>query len=62
MTKIEVSEAAMNGIKETKKEKISYSEEYKKLQEEANGKIEENHEYYKRAYQKAKNFICGKRR
>lgn len=62
MTKIEVSEAAMNGIKDTKKEKISYSEEYKKLQEEANGKIEENHEYYKRAYQKAKNFICGKRR
>ena len=62
MTKIEVSEAAMNGIKDTKKEKISYSEEYKKLQEEANGKTEENHEYYKRAYQKAKNFICGKRR
>lgn len=62
MTKIEVSEAAMNGIKDTKKEKISYSEEYKKLQEEANGKIEENHEYYKRAYQKSKNFICGKRR
>ncbi len=62
MAKIEVSEAAMNGIKDTKKEKISYSEEYKKLQEEANGKIEENHEYYKRAYQKAKNFMCGKRR
>lgn len=62
MAKIEVSEAAMNGIKDTKKEKISYSEEYKKLQEEANGKIEENHEYYKRAYQKVKNFICGKRR
>ena len=62
MAKIEVSEAAMNGIKDTKKEKISYSEEYKRLQEEANGKIEENHEYYKRAYQKAKNFICGKRR
>ena len=62
MAKIEVSEAAMNGIKDTKREKISYPEEYKKLQEEANEKIKENHAYYKKAYQKAKNFICGKRR
>ena len=33
-----------------KKRKISYPEEYKKLQEEANGKIEENYTYYKKAY------------
>ena len=62
MPRIQVSDAAMNGIKETKKEKITYSEEYKKFQEEANERIKENQENYKKAYQKAKNFICGKRR
>lgn len=62
MPRIQVSDAAMNGIKGTKKEKITYSEEYKKFQEEANERIKENQENYRKAYQKAKNFICSKRR
>lgn len=62
MKKIEVSDAAMNGIANTTKYKPIYSEEYKKLQEEAYERIKENFKDYKRAYQKAKNYICGKRR
>ena len=60
--KIEVSDAAMNGITNTTKYKPIYSEEYKKLQEEADERIKENFKDYKRAYQKARNYICGKRR
>lgn len=52
----------MNGITNTTKYKPIYSEEYKKLQEEADKRIKENFKDYKRAYQKAKNYICGKRR
>lgn len=55
MGRIYISEAAINGIKFDKKEKPVYSEEYKKLQEQADKRIAEHRHEQQIAKQKIKN-------
>ena len=45
-------------IKEAKKERIKYSDEYLKIIEEADKCIDEAYEYYKESTIKAKNYKC----
>lgn len=58
MARIIVSEAAQFGIQGTTKSMPIKSEEYKKLVDEADKKIEENRFRYAHAYKKASTYLA----
>lgn len=50
MAKLILTEAAYNGIKGVKERELNHSEEYKKLVQEANQKIEEGRQRERKAW------------
>ena len=57
MSTIVLSEIAQNGVKGAKKVKPKLDENYKKVMQEADERIEESHIQYANAYKKASNYI-----
>ena len=57
MSKIELSKSD-DILKKAKKRKLEYSDEYKKIQEEANQKIKEYHKRQAEGLVKARSFVA----
>lgn len=56
MTKIVLSNISQNGVKGAKKVKPKIDENYKKVMQEANERIEEAHIQYAKTYKNASNY------
>ena len=57
MSRLVLSEAALYGIKDTKCDKIEYSDKYKKEMNKADSKIEDYHKKLRKTYKNAKNML-----